>query len=111
MKRTAPRIQTKRKADRRQQGSQAARGARDIVRSALEDYAKRGVFSGFEEIEGPGNTTVFRFIWLHDRPMSLTLDSAKRSLRFDRLLPGAKAGDPFTVDLRRFVQSLKSDDV
>ena len=134
MKRTARRGQTKRAADRREQtsllkkkrppggriarakrgfpdGSKSARGAREVVRWALEDYAKRGVFSGFEEVEGPGNTTVFRFIWLHDRHMSLTLDPAKRSLRFDRLLPGVKAGDPFTADLKRLVKSLKSDGV
>ena len=92
-------------------GSKAKLDAREAVRSALEDYAQRGVFSGFEEADGPGGKTIFRFIWLHDRHMELTLEPAKKALRFDRILPGVKAGTPFAVDLKRLIESLRSDEV
>jgi hypothetical protein len=92
-------------------GSKAKLDIRETVRSALEDYAKRGVFSGFGEADGPGGKTVFRFIWLHDRHMELSLDPEKMALRFDRILPGVKAGTPFAVDLRRLIESLRSVEV
>ena len=129
MKRTASRGQTNRTASGRQQSAllekkrpaggrsvRAKRGsetlaAREAVRSALEDYAKRGVFSGFEEAKGLGGKTVFRFIWLHHCLMDLTLEPAKGALRFDRILPGVKAGTPFAADLKRLIESVKSDGV
>jgi hypothetical protein len=91
--------------------SRAKLDTRQAVRSALEDYAKRGVFSGFQEVKGPGGKTVFSFIWLHHRHMDLTLEPAKGALRFDRILPGVKAGTPFASDLRRLIESLRSDGV
>jgi len=81
------------------------------VRSALEDYARRGVFSGFGEADGPGGKTVFSFIWLHNRHMELTLDPAGAALRFDRMLPGVKSGTPLAFDLKRLVDQLRSDEV
>jgi hypothetical protein len=92
-------------------GSKAKLDTREVVRSTLEDYASRGVFSGFEEADRPGGKTVFRFIWLHDRHMELTLEPAKRVLRLDRILPGVKVGTPFAVDLKRLIESLRSDEV
>jgi hypothetical protein len=101
MKRTARRGPT-------QQAVSSAQGA---VRSALEGYAKRGVFSGFGYSEAPGGKTIYSFVWLHDRSMTLTLDPAKSALRFDRFLPGVKAGTPIAADLKRFIETLKSDEV
>jgi hypothetical protein len=89
----------------------AAARAQDTVRSALEDYAKRGVFSGFGQADGPRGKTVFSFVWLHDRPMELSLDPAKGELRFDRILPGVKAGTPLALDLKRLIEKLTSDEV
>src|SRR5271165_4031908 len=40
----------------------AGSDATGVVRSALEDYARRGVFSGFEEVAGQGGKTIFRFV-------------------------------------------------
>jgi hypothetical protein len=85
--------------------------AAGVVRSALEDYARRGVFSGFEEVGGQGGTTIFRFVWLHDRPMELTFDPSKRTLRFDRFLAGVKPGTPFARDLKRLFEKLKSEEM
>src|SRR5271166_6578677 len=52
--------------------------ATGVVRSALEDYARRSVFSGFAEVAGQGGKTIFRFFWLHDQHMELTLDPSKK---------------------------------
>jgi len=82
-----------------------------VVRSALEDYARRGVLSAFEEVAGEGGQTTFRFVWLHDRHMELTLEPAKKALRFDRFLPGVKPGTPFANDLKRLLEKLKSKDM
>jgi hypothetical protein len=92
-------------------GSKAKLDAREAVRSALETYAQRGVFSGFGQADRPGGKTVFSFIWLHDRHMELTLEAAKEALQFDRILPGVKAGTPFAVDLKRLIARLSSDEV
>jgi hypothetical protein len=89
----------------------AVSSAQEAVRSALEDYALRGVFSGFGEADGPRGKTIFSFVWLHDRHMELTLDPVKRELRFNRVLPGVKAGTPFALDLKRLIEKLKSDEV
>ena len=109
-------VRAKRESDnaptrRDRTGSKAKLDTTAAVRSALEDYAKRGVFSGFEEADGPRGKTVFRFIWLHDRHMELTLEPAKGELRFDRILPSVNAGTPFAVDLKRLIESLRSDEV
>lgn len=82
-----------------------------VVRSALEDYAKRSVFSRFEEVAGQEGTTIFRFVWLHDRHMELTLDPAKKALRFDRFLPGVKPGTLLARDLKRLLEKLRSDEM
>jgi hypothetical protein len=92
-------------------GTKAKLDPNALVRSALENYAQRGVFSGFGQADGPGGKTVFSFIWLHDRHMELTLEPAKKALRFDRILPGVKAGTPFAVDLKRLIERLRSDEV
>jgi len=91
--------------------SQAKLDTREPVRSTLEDYARRGVFSGFGEADGPGVKTVFSFIWLHNRHMELTLDPASKALRFDRILPGVQAGTPLALDLKRLIEQLRSDEV
>jgi hypothetical protein len=82
-----------------------------VVRSALEDYARRGVFSGFEEVAGQGGKTIFRFVWLHDRHMVLTLEPSKRALRYDRILPGVQPGTLFARDLKRLFEKLGSDEM
>src|SRR4051794_14805289 len=101
MKRTATRGQMK----------PAVSSAQEAVCLALEDYAQRGVFSGFGQADGPGGKTVFSFVWLHDRHMELTLDPAKSELRFNRILPGVKAGTPFALDLKRLMEKLRSDEL
>ena len=92
-------------------GSKAKVDPRELVRSSLENYAQRGVFSGFGQADGPGGKAVFSFIWLHDRHMELTLEPAIEALRFDRILPGVKAGTPLAVDLKRLIERLRSDEV
>jgi hypothetical protein len=89
----------------------AGSDATGVVRSALEDYARRGVFSGFEEVAGQGGKTIFRFVWLHDGPMELTLEPSKKALRFDRFLPGVKPGTPFARDLKGLLEKLSSKEM
>jgi hypothetical protein len=115
---TQPKTAAARKSGKARAGA-AATGPPDtarsdatgVVRSALEDYARRGVFSGFEEVAGQGGKAIFRFVWLHDRHMELTLEPSKKALRFDRLLPGVKPGTPLARDLKRLLEKLRSNEV
>jgi hypothetical protein len=92
-------------------GSKARLDPTELVTSSLENYAQRGVFSGFGQTDCSGGKTVFSFIWLHNRHMELTLEPANEALRFDRILPGVKAGTPLAIDLKRLIKRLRSDEV
>jgi hypothetical protein len=76
-----------------------AKDSLQIIRTALQAYADRGVFRGFSESK-PGH---FKFVWLLQHPMELQLDVAKHELRFKQLLPGIPARSPFYAELKRFI--------
>ena len=73
--------------------------ALQIVKGALQGYADRGVFRGFSEV----NASRFRFVWLINQQMELSVDTTKHVLRFSRLLAGVPAGSALYADLKKFI--------
>ncbi len=87
------------------------RHALQVVRDGLQVYADRGVFRGFSQRKtGPG-LPAFEFVWLIRHPMLLSVDSAKRVLRFKRLLPGVAASSTMYAELKRFIRERHDRDL
>jgi hypothetical protein len=76
-----------------------AKRSLDIVRESLQAYADRGVFRGFSEVR-KGH---FKFMYGISRQMELSVDEAKRELRFKKLLPGVAASSPLYAELKSFI--------
>ncbi len=74
--------------------------ALSAVRESLQAYADRGVFRGFSEIKNGR----FQFVWTLDHRMELSVDTAKRELRFKRLLPNVPARSALYAELKSFVE-------
>jgi hypothetical protein len=72
----------------------------EIVRGSLQAYADRGVFRGFSEIK-EGH---FKFTWMVNHQMELSVDTAKQALRFKRLLPGVAASSTLYAELKSFIR-------
>jgi hypothetical protein len=71
----------------------------NLVRESLQTYADRGIFRGFSEVK----TGQFQFVWLIRHQMELRVDTAKRELRFRRLLPGVPTSSAMYAELKRFI--------
>ena len=74
------------------------------VTQTLQTYADRGVFRGFTEVRSAQRRRAFRFAWLTNRPMDLCLDTQRKMLRFEHLLPNIPAKSAMYAGLRTFVQ-------
>jgi hypothetical protein len=72
----------------------------NVVRESLQAYADRGVFRGFSE----SKTGHFKFVWLIQHQMELSVDTAKHALRFKQLLPGVPAKSALYAELKNFIQ-------
>ena len=77
----------------------------DLVSNALQAYADRGVFRGFDEVRMRNGKRGFRFVWLGNRPLDLSLDAQKGVLRFNNLLPNVPLNSMLYDDLKRFLKS------
>jgi hypothetical protein len=71
-----------------------------VVRESLQAYADRGVFRGFSEIKS-GH---FKFVWVANHQMELSVDMAKGALKFKQLLPGVPASSPMYAELKSFIE-------
>jgi hypothetical protein len=85
--------------------------ALNMVRQKLQSYADRGVFRGFCEHKSRAGLPAFRFLWLGDRPMELTVDTARHVLRFQQLLPGVPARSEMYAQLKSFIAERHNDDL
>src|SRR5436190_2122684 len=83
----------------------------NTVRQKLRSYADRGVFRGFCEHKTNAGLPVFRFSWLVDRPMELTVDSSRNVLRFQKVLPGVPARSEMYAQLKTFIAERHRDDL
>ena len=77
----------------------------DVVRKGLQAYADRGVFRGLDEAKARNGRRTFRFVWLGSRSLEFSLDSEKRLLRFNKLLPNVPSKSTLYSDLTSFVKS------
>ncbi|PCJ58560.1 MAG: hypothetical protein COA73_09830 [Candidatus Hydrogenedentota bacterium] len=59
----------------------------DVVGSALEDYAERGVFRGFSRSGLHKGKEHFKLMWHRDQMFELIADPEKKTLRFPMVLP------------------------
>ena len=64
-----------------------------MVGEVLRSYADRGVFRGFADKPFTRGRAEFRFLWLHETPFRLVLDTRTRTLTFRDLLPNV----PYTA--------------
>jgi len=70
-----------------------------VVRQSLQAYADRGVFRGFTEVRD-GH---FKFVWVVNHQMELSVDTSKHVLRFRQLLPGVPANSTMYAELKNFI--------
>ena len=62
---------------------------RDPVGAALQAYADRGVFRGFDAASAGRGRTTYHFRWLTRRPFTAVSDPRARTLTFPGLFPHA----------------------
>ncbi|HEY6327861.1 MAG TPA: hypothetical protein VI756_00890 [Blastocatellia bacterium] len=79
-----------------------AKGPLNTVREILQEYADRGVFRGFSEFKEGS----FKFVWLINQQMELTVDTNRHRLSFKRLLTSIPSGSAMYADLKRFIEGL-----
>lgn len=80
-----------------------------VVHDALQAYADRGVLRGFSQLRSSYKAATYKFFWLTQSEMQLSVDVPRRRLRFDRLLPGLPAQSPLYADLKQFLRERRSD--
>jgi hypothetical protein len=80
-----------------------AKSSLNLVRENLQAYADRGVFRGLSEVKRRQGMSAFKFVWLIQYEMELSLDPDKHVLRFKKLLPGIPAGSTMYAELKSFI--------
>ena len=75
------------------------------VRSFMEDYAKRGVFRGFNKQRVRNGVAAFQMIWHRDRVFDLIVDTKKKTILIPVVLPAVPASSPLYKDFKAFVES------
>jgi len=83
----------------------------DVVRTAIRDYADRGVFRGLDDIRTKNGRQAFRFLWLGDRPLEFNVDIGKSILIFNKLLPNVPSKSPFYSELKHFLKGRSGGDL
>jgi len=78
--------------------------ALDVVRTAIRDYADRGVFRGLDDVKTRNGRQAFRFLWLGDRPLEFSVDIEKSVLIFNQILPNVPSKSPLYTELKRFIK-------
>lgn len=71
----------------------------------MEDYAKRGVFCGFNRQPVRNGVAAFQMIWHRDRIFNLIVDTQKRTIVIPVVLPAVSARSPLYKDFKAFVES------
>ena len=81
-----------------------AKSSLNTVRQILQTYADRGVFRGFNEVKTGRGLPAFKFVWMIQHQMELSVDTAKHVLGFRRLLPGVPASSTLYAELKDFIR-------
>jgi hypothetical protein len=77
-----------------------ARAFLSAVRYSLQGYADRGVFRGFSEVK----KSEFKFVWMTQKPIELSVDARNHVLRFKQLLPDIPASSTLYQELKSFIR-------
>ena len=83
----------------------------DVVRTAIRDYADRGVFRRLDDVRTRNGTHAFRFLWLGDRPLEFNVDIGKSILIFKKLLPNISSKSPLYSELKDFIKGRSKVDL
>jgi hypothetical protein len=81
-----------------------------VVTNELKTYARRGVFRSFSQTRADGKQADFRFYWLWNLPFHLSFDGKRKTLSFNKLLPGVPAGSELNVGVKAFIKSRSAND-
>ncbi|MET0292226.1 MAG: hypothetical protein ABW136_07640, partial [Steroidobacteraceae bacterium] len=80
----------------------------ELVSSILEDYASRGVFSGFRLNKRQARKVDFTVQWHFRRVFSIVLDETKSSLTLSGLLPHVSAAPGLRRELAAYLRRYAS---
>ena len=83
----------------------------EIVASALEEYAARGVFRGFSRGPVAGGKAAFNIVWHYDCVFELIYDSARNALRFPYVLENVPADSSMYGEFKEFLRSRQSEEL
>ena len=79
-----------------------------MVAEILRSYADRGVFRGFADKALVRGRAEYRFLWLHETPFRLVLDTRTRTLTFLDLLPNVPYPSAMDRSFRAFLKERSS---
>jgi hypothetical protein len=79
----------------------------EVVRKRLKNYADRGLFQDFDEMPARNGKRSFKFTWLGRRPLTVTVDTDKGSLRFNDVFPNVASRSHLDIELRAFLLGRK----
>ena len=83
----------------------------ETVRRTLHDYATRGSFTSFSEVDARGAKAEFHFLWFRDVKFRVVFDPRRRTLTFVDVLPGVPARSEMDRELRRFIRGRSASSV
>jgi hypothetical protein len=84
-------------------------GAGSRVGDLLEEYASRGVFSGFSRHEGRGGNAEFRLRWHRRQLFQWVWSESKQTLRISCVLPAVPARSRMYRDLKTWLKSRQDE--
>ena len=84
-------------------------GAANRVGDLLEEYAGRGVFSGFSRHEGRGGSAEFRLRWHRDQLFQWVWSEARQTLRISCVLPAVPAKSGMYRELKTWLRARQDD--
>lgn len=84
-------------------------GAANRVGDLLEEYAGRGVFSGFSRHEGRAGNAEFRLRWHRDQLFQWVWSEARQTLRISCVLPAVPARSGMYRELKAWLRARQDD--
>ena len=98
-------------AARKPLGSESDRPPAEIVQTALQSFAERGLFRAFSRAETRRARTTFKMLWHRDRDFELILDTNHNTLTFPCVLPEIKSRSSMAAEFRAWVAERQSSEL
>ncbi len=83
----------------------------EIVASALEEYAARGIFRGFSRGPVAGGKAAFKIVWHYGCTFELIFDSTRNAIRFPYVLENVPADSSMYEEFKEFLRSRQSPEL